>query len=394
MLVFKAISNGSFRLNSYYAFNAIARWLLIGGGVLLHLPTQGYSQRDYRIDGTPVCKTCVITASTVAVIYDSSGVAGLSSEPLSIVRGPGGSIYLATNRFEPMWFQSNGKFGGTLGREGDGPGEYRRVRTVFIGGDTVYTHDSRLARRSAWTKSGAFVNSGPSIPYAFDVAVQRDDGTMVISQPLSTRDMIGFPFHRFDREGKWIESFGAGGVIENSEDMRKLKRLITEGPGGSFWSSHKFAYVLEQIGPNGQVLQRMSRGAEWFPYTSEIIAPNSRVPFSATVRSLKFDNQTGYVWVLINTPGREWRAGVGEPEDYMNTGLLHVPITDYKRAYRSIIEVVDPASRRVVVSEQFDAYLFSFVDARHVAAYREDEMGVPVIEILEVMLQNSINLRR
>ena len=62
---------------------------------------------------------------------------------------------------------------------------------------------------------------------------------------------------------------------------------------------------------------------------------------------------------------------------------------DYSRVFDTMVEVIDPVSGSLVVSERVDPFLMGFLDDGHVAAYAEDAFGVPVISVFEVHLSTS-----
>ena len=58
---------------------------------------------------------------------------------------------------------------------------------------------------------------------------------------------------------------------------------------------------------------------------------------------------------------------------------------EYK-LYRTLIEVIDPAAKRVLARRTFDGYIFGALSENRVAAYVETEAGVPVVTIYRVTL--------
>jgi hypothetical protein len=61
-------------------------------------------------------------------------------------------------------------------------------------------------------------------------------------------------------------------------------------------------------------------------------------------------------------------------------------LTDFARAFDTIIEVIDPTEKRLIASARFDAYLTNFVGLGTALGFREDAIGVPALDLWEVRL--------
>lgn len=87
----------------------------------------------------------------------------------------------------------------SLGREGEGPGEFRQVASVAVAGDTIVAYDARLMRLTRMAMDGTlrgvrrvtprepFVNGGldatPMVPYADGVLWTRTERVMTTRPP-------------------------------------------------------------------------------------------------------------------------------------------------------------------------------------------------------------------
>ena len=58
-------------------------------------------------------------------------------------------------------YSSLGDFIGFIGRDGEGPGEFRSVDGIGLHGGLVWIHDSDLQRLQYFDTEGRFVSSGP-----------------------------------------------------------------------------------------------------------------------------------------------------------------------------------------------------------------------------------------
>jgi hypothetical protein len=118
--------------------------------------------------------------------------------------------------FEVRMFSSDGRYIRTIGKQGSGPGEFRRVGGVGFRGDTLWVADAALSRITMFSPAGEVLNTltvtgpsvegsiRPSIPYAI-----TSDGSLlgeVIAGDSSRVYMI--PLVRMNRSGGMIGTFG------------------------------------------------------------------------------------------------------------------------------------------------------------------------------------------
>jgi hypothetical protein len=118
---------------------------------------------------------------------------------------------------EVRFYDGQGRYLASVGREGDGPGEFRNVRRVWeLPGDSLLVWDRRQQRFSLFTLSGEFVRSFHVSPFLMnppDILSALDDGTIltayrqVVSRTTDfERDSV---YHlRFARTGELIDTIG------------------------------------------------------------------------------------------------------------------------------------------------------------------------------------------
>ena len=113
---------------------------------------QAYDRLDpYDGEGILLQKELEIRAS-------SHGRVGLTA-PRAILTGPEFIYVLDPTVFGVHRFDHQGEWSGMIGREGDGPGEFRRPGAMGWLGDTLWVADHRLGRLSFFERSGEFVRS-------------------------------------------------------------------------------------------------------------------------------------------------------------------------------------------------------------------------------------------
>lgn len=73
-------------------------------------------------------------------------------------------------------------------------------------------------------------------------------------------------------------------------------------------------------------------------------------------------------------PGTDWESGVGRQEAQL-TGEIVTGITNMKRAFDTIIEVIDPDSGRILGSQRLSVPVQGFVDDGRVYAIEITPIG-------------------
>ena len=156
---------------------------------------------------------------------------------------------------------------------------------------------------------------------------------------------------------------------------------------GGLWASFRTRYRVERFGNDGRVLTTFVRSVGWFPdrdpATPTSLAEDGPQP---TVLSIVEDDE-GLLRVLIAVPAPQWQQGIGERElqpGFESAGVYHTPILDHRKVYNFVVEVIDPTKGAVVVSHRGEGYAIGWLDNQHLATYREDDVGIPMIEVFRV----------
>lgn len=164
----------------------------------------------------------------------------------------------------------DGSFAGSLGRPGQGPGEFpNELLSLFTGtGDTLYVVSQ--GRLTVFDANQRFVRAtaGPAVnPRLYFGATRMVAGNSF----LSVGSVWGIHdadrrFHLAGPDGKHRRSFGAASALTEVVD-RHTPRVAYAGDS-TFWTiggaGGESAYVLEQWHLDGNLVRRLNRDAEWW----------------------------------------------------------------------------------------------------------------------------------
>jgi hypothetical protein len=176
------------------------------------------------------------------------------------------SLWAVAEGFNPSQvtvYSSSGAYVRTLGRTGDGPGEFRNVMTLATLGDSLFVYDNVHLRESVFDFSGRLHRSRGVPPRPFR-AVPFRDGRLVVNAQDTSPGRVGAQHHVIDSAGGTIISFpGAGGRFR-ADEAALDRRSLTRASASTFWSAPPNHYVIEHWELSGELLARLVRDVEWF----------------------------------------------------------------------------------------------------------------------------------
>lgn len=323
------------------------------------------AQNVITIDDKPQCSECRVRLEHVAQIGQSSGPELLS--PTAIVAvDDDGSMLIADGMSYPGQFiyQRGGSDDWfVIGRSGDGPGEIRRVHLLWFSDRGLHVVDRFLNRESLFSREGEFIDSWQlsGLP---SYVVELDNRTRVHTGLVRTRSAAGYPLHVFDEQRKITRSFGTDApVLLPGMSERAGHRRIARANDGGLWTAPFNEYVIEKWSPSGEKLVTIRREADWFePWTDQ---QSAFVERPAPVIGSIHEDERGLLWVHMNVADRDWRQQM-VPEE-------HRPITveERRKAWDSVIEVIDPRSGTLLVRARSDVNLWPVLG--HMLLMKRDE---------------------
>jgi hypothetical protein len=251
------------------------------------------------------------TQGTAYVLEDTAvvSIGGLDDRPEYQLQYTVGAVRLSDGRIvvadagsrDLRYYDVNGLHLHTVGREGDGPGEFRGLRTIArVRGDTVVAWDPRLRRASFFDDGGAFaadvaltgwaaVNEGGRQPplFVYTIHVTRQ-GEFVVEpfleynlsryeQPYVTHDTI--PILGFDRSSehaRLVGHFPASQLFLHSRSGGHLtfgNALLFAAAGDGVWVGSSHEGVLHAMTLGGDTLRTVGVPFERRPVRPQDVPP-------------------------------------------------------------------------------------------------------------------------
>lgn len=177
----------------------------------------------------------------------------------SAARLPNGDIVIANSGSHQLKFYgSDGRFIRAVGREGGGPGEFRRMWRVWVAGDSIFASDFTLGRVTSYSIAGEF---GQTMTLE---QTPSSIGTTAVGA-FSDGSMLGFEFHidrsavrqegmhyasrdflfrRYSRNGSISDSLGVFHSGESVQEMTTITNPTTGETGhGMVSASAPFGHI-------------------------------------------------------------------------------------------------------------------------------------------------------
>ena len=183
-------------------------------------------------------------------------------------------------------FTPEGRFVRTIGREGEGPGEFR-IGFITVRGQHLVLHDPRLSRTSVFDTAGNYLRSWrTSCCYWSDIQVDRQDRiyipSVVTNRSGENDEPRGTPYVRWSLDGKELDTLW----VPRPHDP------------GKYWT------VKVQKG--GKDVGMMSTGIPFMPTLSHTLHPDGGIVYgwSGEYQLVRSNNGSDTLKLF----GRAWTA--------------------------------------------------------------------------------------
>lgn len=347
-------------------------------------------QEVVDVPDEPAC-ACELRITRVATLTDPDGRAGLT-RPLKVERAHDGHFLVVPSdrQGELLQFGTDGVFVRRIGRPGRGPREFGGVLGIAPGpADSTFLLDAGNRRLVVLDPDLDIARSAP-LPVMGGWFGVLDDGSVVVLTgvprgPGSSADRLSL----LDRELAVVRTFLPGAVPTFPDEIRAARRRIGVASEGTIVVGHVDRYELEVWGSDGTHRRTLRRSPPWFPSDPGPVDSGARDP--APPRPLLDEAPRiapdGRIWTVSWIADEGWQEALG-PVRTIRGGTVTGPVPERRSDYLdAVVESLDPATGRLQASLRVDPALRLISDDGWAAAYREDEMGRPFIDVyrLEVV---------
>lgn len=337
------------------------------------------AQIPERVSGEVSCAECFITFDTVLTIggLDGPGMHVVSPFSHVAVDRRGRILVAAADQAEISVFDSSGRFLRTVGRRGEGPGEYGSISHIAVGpryihifdprdGQTILDHDFRVVRTDPF-------------PGQIGSAFVVGDGSVVFAGDEPTSAAIGHNLHMISGSGEIVSYDHDGEPYPSPLTGSTSRRSFVAGAGDALWEVGVVdnRLVRWDLVPEPRVARVIERQVVEFdraapPYVVENFPGSGR---SGRNVGAMLDDEG--LWIIWHTPDPEWTGSLSAG-DILS---LVVKLSD------GWLDLVDPDTGRTIGRHHQDGIFLGFAGGSgYAVAYHETDAGVPFIHLLEPRL--------
>lgn len=338
----------------------------------------------------PTCPDCEVQLDLHVRLGESEGE-GVIGGVMTVEVLSDGRYVLAYAESDAgfLVFSPEGSFIESVGRRGQGPGEFQFVRWLRTSRDHLHVIDPQLGRRTVLSADFRVLRTValtlPLEPLA-DV-LMLNDSTMLLNAHVRSRRATGHLLHTMIGGGTLFSSFGEDpdGVWPGRPPEVYLRSLARATPGPEVWAAHRTRYRIERWRWDGTLLDEFVRDVRWFPeHEGREGAWDPRRPPLPQILDVRED-EARRLWVLIRVPSDAWEDSlVRDPDRPLYR------IADVNRAFDTIIEVIDPSSSRLLASSRVDPALFTFVGEDLIASGHNTRDGTRRLHLWRPSLRSEV----
>ncbi len=330
------------------------------------------AQEPERVSGEVTCAECVITLDTVVTIGGLDGpgldVISMFSDVAVDQRGR----ILVWSEAEISVFDSTGSYLRTVGRRGEGPGEYRSISHIDVGPRYIHVFD-RHEGRTMLDHDFEVVRTDRFPGQVLSAAVLGDDVVVFIAD-VPTSASVAHVFRMLLPSGK-MTSYGYDGAVHSPELMTlaTTKTAVT-GKDDTVWAVPREINRLVRwdLVPEPKMGRVFDRRVPEFDEGGDAFAP-------ASVGSAMMDDRG--LWLVWHTADPDW---TGQLPSYENLTPSSIDIDQLRDSW---LDLVDPHTGRTIARYHQDDALGGFAGGSGcVVDYEETDAGVPYLHILEPRL--------
>lgn len=272
----------------------------------------------------------------------------------------------------------------SIGRQGEGPGEFRRVVQMRSGrGGAILVRDVTNSRVTVVRPDGT-VQGFFQVPPGVRDFVYLDSGSIMVAGALRTRESVGYATHLVRSDGT-VHSFGdqySAGLGYNYAPFRTFARARD---AEAVWVAHRITFRVERWSYDGHLLSAHELSRDWFDNKNKQYASVATHPPLTQVAGI--EERSGHLWVTIHLAAPTWRPSEQILETPEGSALI-APESTHDLLFDTIIEVLHPETGHLVVSGRSKRKLTP-IGAGHYFSYEEHSQGYPIYTVWRALVVRS-----
>ena len=349
-------------------------------GVMWGGPAASQEVSNWRDFEFHHCGRCKLQLTEVARLGDAVGP-GLISVANPAVSWSKDVGYLVSALTSVQIFDDSGRFVRTLGRQGEGPGEFRGVIDAHLVDGSIVALDHPKRAWVVYDKGGGFVVErryglahGPFVPVGGSrvVVIAVDRRPSVVGYPLHLVDVnVGTPSLHFGFSGTWLNTPYATTIVGS----------VTSRQGTVWWGTAASPRVEEWTLDN-ELVRSIEGNLPWFAEVTEDIDPTREEP-STLLKSIALDHE-GHLWLSLETADPDWRD---VPREVSGAeGAVVIPPDRWDDYLDTRLDIFDLNARRFLGSHIWDSQNVRLMDL-------DGEPAVSVLAYTETMVPQVVIYR-
>ena len=289
-----------------------------------------------RVKHKVSCASCAIELTPVATIGGRSDSVSIARTSY-LDRDSQGRFFAFSDDSRVLVYNASGQLLKTLGRRGDGPGEFNAqvpfgITDVVVGrGDSLFVfHPPKV---TVFSPALAYVRTLASVQAAGIKSINPvGDGAWLVAGSNRAPEHVGRPVFVLNPDGSIRKSLGPEQTVAPGRSRRSIPPLKVSPDRRSVWINGEYnRYALTQWSIDGRLLASLE--IEDTPFLPEPTIVTHRAPSGRT-----FQIETGGEVVItgVDTLGQVWAYGKA-PGAKLGDGIL---------------EILDPRTGEVLVSQK------------------------------------------
>ena len=322
-----------------------------------------HAQEPEQVSGEVTCPECDITLDTLVTIggLDGPGLDVISMFSKYAVDRRG--RILVGGDAEISVFDSTGRYLRTVGRRGEGPGEFQSISHIAVGSRYIHVFDYHQEGRTMLDHDFEVVRTDRFPGQFLSVAVMDDDVAVFAGDLL----------HVLRPSGE-MTSHGHDGRVQSFRPLPWQALTVVAGMDDTVWAVASLVNRLTRwdLAPEPKVGRVFDRRIAEFDEGGDAFAP-------AGVGSVMLDDRG--LWLVWHTADPDWS---GQLPSYENLTPSSIDIDELRDSW---LDLVDPATGLTIARYHQDDVLGDFAgDSGYLVDYRETDAGVPFLHLLEPRL--------